>query len=140
MKQRYIEYSLRASVKHLDYLYSFGVDDNLMYSDVCDCIHKIFTRQLEPLRLQYREGRLNERIHNLLTEGYKYAYLTCKEYGIAWPPPSKARILIERLSSYENEYENLIRDFENIKNRIDYLKYVLKHFDEEFENGTVNRS
>lgn len=85
-KNRLREEILRQTINHLDWLCCTYGYYRMSYPELCQYVYRVYTKQLEPLRLQYQEGKLNERMHWLLTRGYKYARELCRDHDIAWPP------------------------------------------------------
>lgn len=120
------EEALRQTINHLDWLCcSYGYY-RMSYPELCQYVYKVYTKQLEPLRLQYLEGKLNERMHWLLTKGYKYARELCRDHDIAWPPQHESLLYSERLSAAEKSCQELVDSFERLQSRIEGLQIELK--------------
>ena len=101
MKRRFEEHNLRQIIDYLDWLtYSCGYY-NMSFPELYQYVHRIFTMELEPLHQRYREKNLNERMHRLLTRGYKNAAQLCNDLGIQWPPQHESLLYSERLASAE---------------------------------------
>lgn len=97
--------------------------------ELCEFVYKVYTGQLEPLRQEYRAGRISERMHELLTQGYKYACEVCRDHNVDWPPHHPADDYEERLAKVEDncidimdDLRRLTRQLENLKSEIKLLK------------------
>ena len=132
-KNRLREEILRQTINHLDWLCCTYGYYRMSYPELCQYVYRVYTKQLEPLRLQYQEGKLNERMHWLLTRGYKYARELCRDDDIAWPPQHESLLYSERLSAAErscddiaDQFLQLKKDIEEFPRRIQALKYELE--------------
>ena len=132
-KNRLREEILRQTINHLDWLCCTYGYYRMSYPELCQYVYRVYTKQLEPLRLQYLEGQLNERMHWLLTRGYKYARELCRNHDIAWPPPHESSLYSERLSAVERSCKEIVDDFQRLQRgieefprRIEALKIELK--------------
>lgn len=132
-KRRLQEEVLRQTINHLDWLNCNRGYYNMSEAELCQYVHRVYTKQIEPLRLQYRDGQLNERMHWLLTRCYKNAVELCRDHGIAWPPPHESSLYSERLYAVEKSCEKVVddiqrlqRELEELPSRIEALKYQLK--------------
>ena len=81
MTRRFEEQNLRQIINHLDWLTCSCGYYNMSYPGLSQNVHRIYTMELEPLRQRDREWNLKERIHRLLTSGYKNAVQLCKDHG-----------------------------------------------------------
>lgn len=126
MKRRFEEQNLRQIINHLDWLTCSCGYYNMSYHELCQYVHRIYTMELEPLRQRYREGNLNERMHRLLTSGYKNAVELCKGQGIEWPPQHESLLYSERLASAEKSCEKIVDDFQRLQDEVEAMKCELK--------------
>lgn len=128
MKKIKREYILEMLVKHLEWLnYNFGWNQ-MSYPELCEFVFKVYTEQLEPLRKEYRASQISERMHELLTFGYKYAREVCRDHEVTWPPQSIDNIygrlsdVESKCAQIEREIHQMVRQLENLKSEIKLLK------------------
>ena len=114
-------YTLEVSVRHLEWLYYCYGWNQMSHPELCEFIYKVYTEQLEPLRLEYRAGRVTECTHELLTRGYKYAREVCRDHDVEWPPKPIDNIN-ERIEDIENNCAKIESDFQCLNRRIEALK------------------
>ena len=98
----------------------------MSYPELCQYVHRIYTMELEPLCQRYRVGNLNERMHRLLTNGYKNAVELCKDYGIEWPPQHESLLYSERLASAEKSCKKIVDDIQRLQDEVEAMKCELK--------------
>lgn len=126
MKNLKKEYILELAVKHLEWV-SYGWHQ-MSHPELCEYIYKVYTTQLEPLRLEYRARWINKRMHELLTRGYKYAREVCIELDLTWPPEqiysfhNRLKIVEDKCADIEDDLERITRIFDNLKSDIKFLK------------------
>lgn len=128
MKKIKREYILEMLVKHLEWLnYNFGWNQ-MSYPELCEFVFKVYTEQLEPLRKEYRSSQISERMHELLTFGYKYAREVCRDHEVTWPPQPIDNIygrlsdVESKCAQIEREIHQMVRQLENLKSEIKLLK------------------
>lgn len=119
------EYILELTVKHLEWLnYDYGWNQ-MSYRELCGYVYKVYTEQLEPLRLEYRNGRTNKRVHELLTKGYKYTREVCRDHDVEWPPQPVDNIQ-GHLAEIESKCTEIERDLYRTARQLETLKSEIK--------------
>lgn len=122
-KDREREFVLEIIVGHLE---SLAIDPRYMsYMELSQYIHKVYTRDLAPLRQEYRDGLINERMHTLLTQGYKAAKEICMSHCIPWPPPADHCIYEKRLVELVRSFENIEEQLQVYQDKVERLKNEL---------------
>lgn len=109
------------TVKHLDWLNCSSGYYHMSYPELGQYIKTVYYKLLEPLRLEYRSGQIDERIHQLLTQGNKYAYEVCRDHDVPWPPEP------------ENHFVKQLYDLMKEKIEIEHKLQQLNH-----RVGTLN--
>lgn len=128
MKKIKKEYILDLTVKHQEWLnYNYGWNQ-MSYPELCEFVYKAYTEQLVPLRKEYRAGVASERIHELLTQGYRHAREVCRGHEITWPPQPIDNIygrlteIESKCAEIERDMHQAARQLENLKSKIKLLK------------------
>lgn len=126
MKKIKREYILELTVKYLEWLnYNYGWNQ-MSYPELCEFVYKAYTEQLEPLRKEYRADRISERMHQLLTLGYKYARELCRDHEVTWPPNHPADDYAERLAKVEDNCIDIMDDLRRLTRQLENLKSEIK--------------
>lgn len=126
MKRKDEYYYLEMHIKHLEWFVMNYAYDYMSYHELCEYVYKVYTNELEPLRIRYHEGNLNERMHQLLTKGYKCIKHLSKDHNISWPPHPRDFFIKEQLNRLEDEINDLVEECRSIPRQIDVLTHQLK--------------